>query len=92
MCPLGSRAACAPPPHAGPQVHPGHNVGMGRDHTLFALIDGVVVFEKKASCSRVKVVPHELYQVPEGQQLKEGSRADRRRKAAAVARALVEAQ
>jgi len=27
--------------------HPGLNVGMGRDHTLFALIDGTVVFKKK---------------------------------------------
>lgn len=27
--------------------HPGVNVGMGKDHTLFALIDGVVVFRKK---------------------------------------------
>jgi large subunit ribosomal protein L27 len=27
--------------------HPGKNVGMGRDHTLFALIDGTVVFRKK---------------------------------------------
>ena len=27
--------------------HPGNNVGMGSDHTLFALIDGVVVFRKK---------------------------------------------
>ncbi len=27
--------------------HPGVNVGMGRDHTLFALIDGVVVFRKR---------------------------------------------
>ncbi|MCE5205766.1 MAG: 50S ribosomal protein L27 [Porphyromonadaceae bacterium] len=27
--------------------HPGDNVGMGRDHTLFALVDGVVVFRKK---------------------------------------------
>jgi large subunit ribosomal protein L27 len=27
--------------------HPGENVGMGKDHTLFALIDGVVVFKKK---------------------------------------------
>lgn len=27
--------------------HPGKNVGMGRDHTLFALIDGTVVFKKK---------------------------------------------
>jgi large subunit ribosomal protein L27 len=28
----------------GTAVHPGQNVGMGRDHTLFALIDGVVKF------------------------------------------------
>ena len=29
-------------------VHnPGENVGMGKDHTLFALIDGMVVFRKK---------------------------------------------
>ena len=27
--------------------HPGVNVGIGNDHTLFALIDGVVVFRKK---------------------------------------------
>ena len=27
--------------------HPGVNVGMGSDHTLFALIDGVVVFRKR---------------------------------------------
>ena len=27
--------------------HPGENVGMGKDHTLFALIDGIVVFRKK---------------------------------------------
>lgn len=27
--------------------YPGENVGMGKDHTLFALIDGVVVFRKK---------------------------------------------
>ena len=27
--------------------HPGENVGIGKDHTLFALIDGVVVFRKR---------------------------------------------
>lgn len=27
--------------------HPGENVGMGKDHTLFALIDGTVCFRKK---------------------------------------------
>jgi hypothetical protein len=28
------------------QVYPGNNVGMGKDHTLFSLIDGLVKFEK----------------------------------------------
>ena len=31
----------------GTQHHPGDNVGMGKDHTLYALIDGVVVFSRK---------------------------------------------
>jgi large subunit ribosomal protein L27 len=31
----------------GTSHHPGENVGMGRDHTLFALIDGTVTFRKK---------------------------------------------
>ena len=31
----------------GTQHHPGHNVGIGKDHTLFALVDGKVVFTKK---------------------------------------------
>ncbi|MGQ1889647.1 50S ribosomal protein L27 [Thermophagus sp. OGC60D27] len=31
----------------GTQHHPGDNVGMGKDHTLFALTDGKVVFRKK---------------------------------------------
>jgi large subunit ribosomal protein L27 len=30
----------------GTQVKPGRNVGIGRDHTLFALIDGQVRFEQ----------------------------------------------
>lgn len=30
----------------GTTHHPGENVGMGKDHTLFALTDGVVVFKK----------------------------------------------
>ncbi len=29
----------------GTQFHPGNNVGMGRDHTLFSMIDGFVKFE-----------------------------------------------
>ena len=31
----------------GTQHHPGKNVGIGKDHTLYALIDGKVVFTKK---------------------------------------------
>jgi len=31
----------------GTKFHPGRNVGLGKDHTLFALIDGVVKFERK---------------------------------------------
>jgi large subunit ribosomal protein L27 len=31
----------------GTRVHPGRNVGIGRDDTLFALVDGVVKFERK---------------------------------------------
>lgn len=40
-------------------VHnPGVNVGMGKDHTLFALVDGVVEFrKKKGNKSYVSVVP-----------------------------------
>jgi large subunit ribosomal protein L27 len=30
----------------GTKHHPGKNVGIGRDHTLFALVDGKVVFKK----------------------------------------------
>ena len=43
----------------GTQFHPGDNVGMGRDHTLFAKVDGVVTFEVKGPKNNqyVKVVP-----------------------------------
>lgn len=30
----------------GTKHHPGKNVGIGKDHTLFALVDGVVTFKK----------------------------------------------
>lgn len=33
----------------GTKFHPGENVGMGRDHTLFALSDGKVAFRRKAN-------------------------------------------
>ena len=38
----------------GTRIHPGSNVGVGRDYTLFALIDGVVKF-KPTSNNRRKV-------------------------------------
>ena len=42
----------------GTKIYPGKNVGMGKDHTLFALIDGMVKFTKKAdNKSYVSVVP-----------------------------------
>jgi large subunit ribosomal protein L27 len=36
----------------GTQFHPGINVGIGRDHTLFALIDGHVEFAVKGNLNR----------------------------------------
>ena len=38
----------------GTRIHPGNNVGVGRDHTIFALIEGRVSFEP-ASNNRRKV-------------------------------------
>ena len=32
----------------GTQHHPGENVGMGKDHTLFALVEGKVAFKEKS--------------------------------------------
>ena len=39
----------------GTKHHPGRNVGMGKDHTLFALIDGTVQFKKRRGKSFVEV-------------------------------------
>ena len=43
----------------GTQFHPGENVGMGKDHTLFALVDGRVEFKTKGADQKtiVSVVP-----------------------------------
>lgn len=43
----------------GTQYHPGENVGMGRDHTLFALIAGKVFFKRKGPHHRqfVSIIP-----------------------------------
>ena len=42
----------------GTRIHPGRNVGKGRDYTLFALIDGVVRYERKdKERKRVVILP-----------------------------------
>ncbi len=43
----------------GTEYHPGENVGMGKDHTLFAKVDGVVKFEVKGALRRrtVRIEP-----------------------------------
>lgn len=43
----------------GTRVHPGKNVSLGRDHTVFALIDGIVKFESfgKLRKTRVSIDP-----------------------------------
>ena len=42
----------------GTKVHPGYNVGMGKDHTLFAMTDGHVAFRQKSGGKMfVNVVP-----------------------------------
>ncbi len=42
----------------GTKVHPGANVGRGSDDTLFALVDGVVTFERRGKSSKkVSVYP-----------------------------------
>lgn len=44
----------------GTKHHPGKNVGIGTDHTLFALADGIVTFRKvRGNRSEVSVLPAE---------------------------------
>jgi len=43
----------------GTQYHPGLNVGLGRDHTLFSLINGSVKFRKSGKRQFVDVVAEE---------------------------------
>jgi large subunit ribosomal protein L27 len=43
----------------GTKIHPGNNVGIGRDNTLFALSDGVVKYEFKSDKKRANVYPPE---------------------------------
>jgi large subunit ribosomal protein L27 len=43
----------------GTRFYPGKNVGIGNDHTLFALIDGIVQFEGPKQRRRIAVYPAE---------------------------------
>ena len=46
----------------GTKFHPGRNVGVGKDYTLYALCDGIIRF-KKAKRTTVSVEPAELVEV-----------------------------
>ncbi|MBS1530126.1 MAG: 50S ribosomal protein L27 [Bacteroidetes bacterium] len=60
----------------GTQHNPGQNVGIGKDHTLFALSDGLVVFKKKAdNRSYVSVIPVEAAPVVEAPKAKPAAKA-----------------
>ncbi|MCS6835069.1 MAG: 50S ribosomal protein L27 [Anaerolineae bacterium] len=49
----------------GTKFHPGENVGMGKDHTIFAKIEGVVVFERMRGREGQKQIS--VYPVPAAQ-------------------------
>jgi large subunit ribosomal protein L27 len=60
----------------GTPHNPGLNVGIGKDHTLFALTDGIVVFKKKAdNRSYVSVLPVEVPPVVEAPKAKPAAKA-----------------
>jgi large subunit ribosomal protein L27 len=51
----------------GTKFHPGENVGMGKDHTIYATIEGVVVFERmhgRNGQKRISVYPEQPEAVP----------------------------
>ncbi len=42
----------------GTKIHPGLNIGMGKDHTLYALVDGIVEFGRKDKTRKqVSIIP-----------------------------------
>jgi large subunit ribosomal protein L27 len=49
----------------GTKWHPGRNVGIGKDHTLFALVDGKVEFKASKCRDSVSVVPAQKLQAAE---------------------------
>ena len=44
----------------GTRIHPGRNVGLGRDFTLFALTDGIVVYAESRGRTVAKIDPQPL--------------------------------
>ncbi len=45
----------------GTKIHPGENVGMGKDYTLFAIENGVVMYDyRRGGRKRVNVIPVEM--------------------------------
>ena len=63
----------------GTPHNPGLNVGLGKDHTLFALVDGEVVFKKKAdNRSYVSVIPFEAEPVVEAPKAKPAVKAEKK--------------
>jgi len=74
----------------GTQHNPGLNVGIGRDHTLFALAEGIVTFKKKAdNRSYVSVLPFEAAPVVEVETPKPAAKVEK--KAVKAAEAVEEA-
>ncbi len=52
----------------GTKWHPGRNVGLGTDYTIYSLVDGVVQFEHKNKRRyKVSVVPVEYVEIAEGE-------------------------
>ena len=41
----------------GTKFHPGHGVGIGRDHTIFAVVEGHVTFSSSKNRKHVNVIP-----------------------------------
>lgn len=72
----------------GTPHNPGENVGLGKDHTLFALVDGTVIFKKKAdNRSYVSVIPFETAPVVEAPKAKPAAKAEKKAAEAPVAEA-----
>lgn len=52
----------------GTKFHPGENVGIGKDHTIFATVEGVVTFERmrgRGAQKRISVYPQTATALPE---------------------------